>query len=246
LDGRIHPTRIEELVEKAQREVEMVMRDAGESAVLEASVHNLHTELVRILGRLKFRTSYGQNVLKHSLEVAHLAALMAAELGTDVNLARRAGLLHDLGKALDHEIEEPHAKISADLCKKYRESPEVIHAVAMHHNDGDPQSIEAILVQAADAISASRPGARREQLQNYIKRLETLEQLAGEFQGVEKAFAIQAGREVRVMVKPNIVSDAGMTLLASDIAKKIETEMEYPGQIKVQLVREVRVSNVAK
>jgi len=246
MDGRIHPTRIEELVEKAQRDVEQQIREHGESAVLDAAVHNLHPELTKVLGRLHFRTSYGQNVLKHSLEVAHLAALMAAELGADVNLARRAGLLHDLGKALDHEIEQPHAQISADLCRKYRESPDVIHAVAVHHNDGEPQTIEAILVQAADAISASRPGARREQLQNYIKRLEMLETIASAFNGVEKAFAIQAGREVRVMVKPNIVNDAAMVLLARDIAKKIEADMEYPGQIRVQIVREVRVSDVAK
>jgi len=246
MDGRIHPTRIEELVERAQRDVEASMREAGEGAVLEVGVHNLHPELVKILGRLKYRTSYGQNVLRHSVEVAHLSALMAAELGADVNIARRAGLLHDLGKALDHEIELPHAQISADFCKKYRESADVVHAVSTHHNDSDPETIEAVLVQAADAISASRPGARREQLQNYIKRLEMLEQVAAAFPGVEKAFAIQAGREVRVMVQPQVVSDAGMAMLAREIAKKIEEDMEYPGQIRVSLVREVRVSDTAK
>nr|MDD6336188.1 ribonuclease Y [bacterium] len=246
MDGRIHPARIEELVEKARREVESQIREAGESAVLEMGIHNLHPELVKVLGRLKYRTSYGQNVLKHSLEVAHLAAMMAAELGADVQICRRAGLLHDLGKGLDHEIESPHTQIGVDLAKKYRESEAVIHCIAAHHNDIEPTTVEAVLVQAADAISAARPGARRESLQNYIKRLESLENIANSFPGVEKSFAIQAGREVRILVKPEVVSDQTMVLLAKDVARKIESEMEYPGQIRVQIIREMRVTEVAK
>lgn len=246
LDGRIHPARIEEMVDKAQKEVDQKLREVGEQATFDTDVHGLHPELIKLLGRLKYRTSYGQNVLKHSIEVAHLAAAMAAELGADVQLARRAGLLHDIGKAVDHEISGPHVNIGADLAKKYRESNEVIHGIMAHHGDVEPQTIEAVLVQAADAISAARPGARRETLENYIKRLEKLEEIADSFEGVEKSFAIQAGREIRIMVKPDKVDDANSLRIAREIVKKIEGELEYPGQIKVVVIRETRVVDYAK
>ena len=246
MDGRIHPTSIEEMVNKARKEVDAQIQEAGESAVFETGVHGLHHEVIRLLGRMKFRTSYGQNVLKHSIEVSHLAGIMAAELGADVQLAKRAGLLHDLGKAVDHEIEGPHAQIGADLAKRYRENAQVVHAIEAHHNDVEPRTVEAVLVQAADAISAARPGARRETLENYIRRLEKLEEIANSFRGVDKSFAIQAGREIRIVIKPEMVDDAGSVVLARDIAKKIEEELDYPGQIKVNVIRETRAVDYAK
>ena len=245
-DGRIHPTRIEETVEKAKREVEASIKQAGEKATFETGVHGINIELVKLLGRLKYRTSYGQNVLDHSIEVSALAGVMAAELGADVTLAKRAGLLHDIGKALTAEIEGSHVQIGVDIAKKYKESKEVIHAIEAHHGDIEAQTIIAVIVQAADAISAARPGARRENLENYIKRLEKLEEIAKSFDGVEKTFAIQAGREIRIMVKPEQINDDRMALVARDIVKKIESELEYPGQIKVNLIRESRVVDYAK
>lgn len=245
-DGRIHPARIEEMVEKARKEVDAVIRDAGEQATLDADVHGLHPEIIKLLGRLRFRTSYGQNMLKHSVEVAHLAGIMAAELGVDARLAKRAGLLHDIGKAVDHEVEGTHIEIGIDLLRKYKENEDVIHAMACHHGDYEAESVEAVLVTAADSISAARPGARRETLESYIKRLQKLEEISSSFEGVEKSYAIQAGREVRIMVKPDRVNDATAVQLSRDIVKRIEAELEYPGQIKVTVIRETRAVDYAK
>lgn len=245
-DGRIHPAKIEEMVEKAKEEVSAIIKEEGERAIMEAGVIGLHPDLVKLIGKLKYRTSYGQNVLNHSIEVSNLARIMADELGLDTKIARRAGLLHDIGKALDHDMEGTHVEIGVEVLKKYKENPIVINAVEAHHGDVEPQSIEAVLVQAADAISASRPGARRETLENYIKRLQNLEGIADSFDGVEKSFAIQAGREIRVLVKPEKISDDEMVVLSRDIAKRIEDEMEYPGQIKVNAIRETRVVDYAK
>ena len=246
VDGRIHPARIEEMVEKAQREVESMIREEGENAALEVGVHGIHPELIRLLGRMKFRSSYGQNALKHSIEVAQLSGLLAAEVGTDVRMAKRAGLLHDIGKSIDHEVEGSHIQIGVDLCRKYKESALVINAVEAHHGDVEPESLIACIVQAADAISAARPGARRETLETYTNRLKQLEDITNSFKGVDKSFAIQAGREVRIMVLPDHVNDADMVLLARDISKQIEAELEYPGQIKVNVIRESRVVDYAK
>lgn len=246
VDGRIHPARIEEMVEKAKREVETMIREEGENATFDTNVHGVHPELVRLLGKMKFRTSYGQNVLKHSIEVSHLSGLIAAELGVDVKMAKRAGLLHDIGKAVDHDMEGSHISIGADLLKKYKENPIIINALEAHHGDVEPTSIIAVIVQAADTISAARPGARRETLETYIQRLQKLEQIADEFKGVEKSFAIQAGREIRIMVIPDQTTDEEAVLLARDVAKKIEAEMEYPGQIKVNVIRETRAVEYAK
>ena len=245
-DGRIHPTRIEEMVDKARREVEHRIKQEGERAILETNVHGINHELVKLIGRLKFRTSYRQNVLSHSIEVAHLAGMMASELGVDANLARRAGLLHDIGKALSYEIEGSHVQIGVDVCKKYKESPDVIHAIEAHHGDVETRTVVAALVQAADAISAARPGARSENYENYIKRLEKLEEICTSFEGVEKSYAIQAGREVRIIIQPEKINDEKMVIVARDIAKKIENEMNYPGQIKINLIRESRVVEYAK
>jgi ribonucrease Y len=245
-DGRIHPARIEEMVEKASREIETAIKEEGEQATFETGVHGVHSELIRLLGRLKFRTSYGQNVLKHSIEVAYLAGMMASELGLDPTMAKRAGLLHDIGKAVDHEMEGPHAVLGSEIAKKYRESSIVVNAIGSHHGDVEQQSIEAVLVQAADAISAARPGARRETLEAYIKRLEKLEEIADSFEGVDKSYAIQAGREVRIMVKPEEVDDLGAVEMARTIIKRIENEIEYPGQIKVNVIRETRAVEYAK
>ena len=245
-DGRIHPAKIEEMVEKAKEEIAAIIKEEGERAVMETGVIGLHPDIVKLIGKLRYRTSYGQNVLNHSIEVSNLARIMAEELGLDAKLARRAGLLHDLGKALDHDMEGTHVEIGVDILKKYKENPIVINAVEAHHGDVEPQTLEAVLIQAADAISASRPGARRETLETYIKRLQNLEEIADSFEGVDKSFAIQAGREVRIIVKPDKISDDQMVLMSRDIAKKIEDEMEYPGQIKVNMIRETRVIEYAK
>ena len=245
-DGRIHPTRIEDMVEKARKEVDRTIREEGERACYETGVHNLNPELIKTLGRQKYRTSYGQNVLNHSIEVAHIAGLLASELGIDVAMAKRAGLLHDLGKAIDHEVEGSHVQLGADLAKKYKENAVVVNAIESHHGDVEPKTIIAVLVQAADAISAARPGARRENVENYIRRLQKLEELTGTWPGVDKAYAIQAGREIRIMVKPEVVTEDNMILMARDIAKKIEQELEYPGQIKVNVIRETKAVDFAK
>ena len=246
VDGRIHPARIEEMVEKAQKEVEANMREDGEAATLEVGIHGIHPELVKLLGKMKFRTSYGQNALKHSIEVAQLAGLLASEVGVDVRMAKRAGLLHDIGKSVDHEMEGTHVRLGVELCRKYRESAVVINAVEAHHGDVEPQSLIACLVQAADTISAARPGARRETLETYTNRLKQLEDITNSFKGVDKSFAIQAGREVRIMVVPEQISDDDMVLLAREVSKRIEAELEYPGQIKVNVIRESRVTDYAK
>ena len=246
VDGRIHPARIEEMVEKAQKEVDVMIREEGEAAALEVGVHGIHPELIKLLGRMKFRTSYGQNALKHSIEVAQLAGLLAGEIGLDVRVAKRAGLLHDIGKSIDHDVEGSHIQIGVDLCRKYKESATVINAVEAHHGDVEPETLIACVVQAADTISAARPGARRETLETYTNRLKQLEEISNQFKGVDKSFAIQAGREIRVMVVPEQVSDADMVLMARDIAKQIEYELEYPGQIKVNVIRESRVTDYAK
>ena len=246
LDGRIHPARIEEMVEKAQKEVDVIMKEAGEAATLEVGVHGIHPELVKMLGRMKFRTSYGQNALKHSIEVSILSGLMAAEVGVDVRMAKRAGLLHDVGKSIDHEVEGSHVQLGAELCRKYKESAIVINAVESHHGDVEADNLISCIVQAADTISAARPGARRESLEAYTQRLKQLEEITNSFAGVDKSFAIQAGREVRIMVVPEKVTDDDMVILAHEISKKIEEEMQYPGQIKVNLIRESRVSGIAK
>ena len=245
-DGRIHPTRIEDMVEKARKEVDRTIREEGERACFETNVHNLNPELIKILGRQKYRTSYGQNVLNHSIEVAHIAGLLASELGEDVTVAKRAGLLHDLGKAIDHEVEGSHVQLGADLARKFKESDVVVNAIEAHHNDVEPKTVIAVLIQAADAISAARPGARRENVENYVRRLQKLEELTSSYAGVDKAYAIQAGREIRIMVKPEVVSEDNMILLARDIAKKIESELEYPGQIKVNVIRETKAVEFAK
>ena len=245
-DGRIHPARIEEMVEKARREVDAVVKQSGEQATFDVRVHGIHPELIKLLGRLRYRTSYGQNVLQHSIEVAWLAGIMADELGVDGNIARRAGLLHDIGKAFPQDVEGSHVELGVNAAKKYKESAEVIHAIEAHHNDVEPKTVIAVLVQAADAVSAARPGARREDMENYIKRLQKLEEIAVGFQGVDKAYAIQAGREIRVMVKPEVVNDEGMKLIAREMAKKIEEEVKYPGQIKLNLIRETRAVDYAK
>lgn len=245
-DGRIHPAKIEEMVEKAKEEIEAIIKEEGERAIIETGVIGLHPDLTKLIGKLKYRTSYGQNVLKHSIEVAHIAGIMAAEIGADIRLAKRAGLLHDIGKAVDHEMEGTHVEIGMDLLKRYKESKEVIHAMSTHHGDYEPQTIEAVLVTAADAISAARPGARRETLEAYIRRLEKLEEIANSYEGVDKSFAIQAGREIRIMVKPENVSDEDIHLLARDMTKRIEDELEYPGQIKVSIIRETRAIEYAK
>ena len=246
VDGRIHPARIEEMVEKAQKEVEVMIREEGEAAALEVGIHGLHPELIRLLGKMKFRTSYGQNALKHSIEVAQLAGLLAAEIGEDVRIAKRAGLLHDIGKSVDHDMEGSHIQLGVELCKKYKESALVINAVESHHGDVEPTSLIACLVQAADTISAARPGARRETLETYSNRLKQLEDISNGYKGVEKSFAIQAGREIRIMVVPEQISDADMILMARDISKQIESELDYPGQIKVNVIRESRVVDYAK
>jgi len=246
VDGRIHPARIEEMIEKAKREVDETIKEEGEKATFETGVHGVHPELIKLIGRLKYRTSYGQNALKHAIEVSHLAGIMASELGADVKLAKRAGLLHDIGKAVDHEIEGTHVEIGMDLLRKYRESKEVIHAMSTHHGDYEAESVEAVLVTAADAVSAARPGARRETLESYIKRLEKLEEICDSFEGVDKSFAIQAGREVRIIVKPEVVADEEIYLMAKEVTSRIENELEYPGQIKVNVIRESRAIEYAK